>query len=179
MPIQCPLCEKDDLIQKVSSVVAQGTTSGWVGAGSMTSMTEIARTLAPPKEPRPKDYINYMVGIVLISLGVMIVSGFGIMGLTLLGDLDLGSLGYGIYCLWCGLPILLGSATSSILRALVDRSRRNDRMRVAREKALWRDAMAKWERLYYCARDDIVFDPSDRTWAPVDEIMTYLYAEEE
>ena len=76
MSIHCPICEKDDAIQKVSSIVLSGNTSGTytgptggvvtVGgktgySGGFTTMrgsssTHLAQLLEPPKEPsKPKS----------------------------------------------------------------------------------------------------------------------------
>ena len=44
---------------------------------------------------------------------------------------------------------------------------KKEQERVAREKPLWRDAIKKWERLYYCESHGIVFDPkTDKTCQP-------------
>jgi hypothetical protein len=39
----------------------------------------------------------------------------------------------------------------------------------------WRRAMTKWEALYYCARDDCVFDPTQGISVPADRIGELLY----
>jgi hypothetical protein len=39
----------------------------------------------------------------------------------------------------------------------------------------WELAMTRWNKLYYCARDDGVFDPDERTFIEVEQMMNYLY----
>lgn len=41
--------------------------------------------------------------------------------------------------------------------------------------ALWEKAVAKWNTLYYCARDDCVFDPGTNKYAPVERMHELLY----
>jgi hypothetical protein len=45
----------------------------------------------------------------------------------------------------------------------------------AHNKAVWNVAMQRWNDLYYCSRDDIVFDPATSVYAPVEEMMGFLY----
>jgi hypothetical protein len=39
----------------------------------------------------------------------------------------------------------------------------------------WDNAMRKWAELYYCARDDCIFDPSNGISAPPERMSTLLY----
>jgi predicted RNA-binding Zn-ribbon protein involved in translation (DUF1610 family) len=39
----------------------------------------------------------------------------------------------------------------------------------------WKNAMERWEKLYYCSRDDCVFFPGSNTHAPVAKMNEYLY----
>ena len=46
---------------------------------------------------------------------------------------------------------------------------------LAFEYPRWQHAMAKWNDLYYCSRDDTVFLPSARQQAPAAQLMWLLY----
>jgi hypothetical protein len=35
--------------------------------------------------------------------------------------------------------------------------------------------MSRWEKLYYCGRDDIIFIPGEKTCSNVADMLVYLY----
>jgi len=39
----------------------------------------------------------------------------------------------------------------------------------------WQKAMDNWNNLYYCHRDDCVFVEGDQSFAPIEELQSYLY----
>lgn len=39
----------------------------------------------------------------------------------------------------------------------------------------WQKAISRWQDLFYCARDDCVFEASTRAWAPADKMNDLLY----
>jgi phage FluMu protein Com len=53
-----------------------------------------------------------------------------------------------------------------------------EKAKLKEEEARWERAMRRWERLYYCARDDGVFVPGETPLLPIDELQDYLYREE-
>ncbi|GAB4574703.1 MAG: hypothetical protein Kow0077_22600 [Anaerolineae bacterium] len=44
------------------------------------------------------------------------------------------------------------------------------------ERVLWEHAMDRWAGLYYCFRDDIVFDPETGEWCHPADLHEFLYA---
>lgn len=38
-------------------------------------------------------------------------------------------------------------------------------------------ARAKWKQLYYCSRDDIVFNPDEHTLMPIQSLQAYIYSQ--
>lgn len=163
-PIVCPVCRKDDAIQKVSSVVTGGITSGAFSGpsggvisvegkrgvtGGYTTLSGItvsvlAQKLLPPPEPKVDNS----------------TAPLGVLGLIAL-------LAAFAYIFWWGNPSkdnLAINACGSILigvllLTLSVKAHQAERNRVAREKPIWEKSIQKWSRLYYCFRDDIVFDP--------------------
>ena len=70
--IQCPTCEKDDQIQKVSAVVTDQTYRGmdsydgyWV-----TKRSELAKKLQPPDKPQEPGHGRLLAVIYFIVFGV-------------------------------------------------------------------------------------------------------------
>lgn len=43
--------------------------------------------------------------------------------------------------------------------------------------AAWKKAKEKWELLYYCRRDNLIFIPGTSKYAPVQEFQTFIYSE--
>ncbi len=42
-------------------------------------------------------------------------------------------------------------------------------------QSAWKEAMERWNQLYYCARDDCVFIPGEKTSASISKMKEYLY----
>jgi len=168
----CPICHENDAIQKVSSVITSGQASGtfsgpsggvayvdgkWGVVGGFTTLSgrtvsEVARLIAFPSEPKKKGGFGCIAWYCLGMMGIM--GGFGILG-------GLGSLILGSNELIGGLffgPILLGIFIWA-LREHPKRKARGD-AEYAAIMATLPDASKIWNRLYYCFRDDIVFDPN-------------------
>lgn len=96
MSAVCPVCGKDDAIQKVSSVVSSGQSSGtfsgptggvvhvggkWGTVGGYTSLsgrstTEVAQLLTPPAAPKQYTTKSYNTFGILISMFCLVISGW-------------------------------------------------------------------------------------------------------
>ena len=87
-----------------------------------------------------------------------------------------------------GSLIPLGGSIALFIYAVPDENRTNQLRinKAAREKQRlqyqasdglrqWERAMDRWNKLYYCGRDDCVFVLGSNTSAPVEEMMDYLY----
>jgi hypothetical protein len=177
----CPKCVKDDAIQKVSSVYSNGVSSGsfsgpsggivnvgkeWGFVGGHTtlsgsSMSDLARLLAPPEQPKPPSSNGFgclWVFPALLYIGFFVFL-FSIPGLIVSGEkgptvMVLGALIGGCIGVW-----QVGKQNE----ARIER----DRLKDEEEKAKWDVAMLSWQtkkslwdNAYYCFRDDIVFDPN-------------------
>jgi hypothetical protein len=47
--------------------------------------------------------------------------------------------------------------------------------RVAYELPIWQKAKSKWDSLYYCYRDDLIFDPTNNSSFAPNQIIDYCY----
>ena len=54
---------------------------------------------------------------------------------------------------------------------------KSKRLQFPVEQARWERAMRRWERLYYCVRDDGVFTPGETPFMPIDKMQAFLYAD--
>lgn len=179
--IQCPLCGKDDQIRKISSIVAAGisttTLSGTMSgvavgrdgispvSGSSTMSGETSTILAKRLSPPPKPGV---VGIFFwVSMVFVVVWGLNAgtlwPGLLLAAVFAASSYGYWetlkyLVIAIFGVPLLLAAGWGPAYFA---------RKYYLRKKAeyltklpIWEAGMERWNTLYYCFRDDIIFDPS-------------------
>jgi predicted RNA-binding Zn-ribbon protein involved in translation (DUF1610 family) len=87
------------------------------------------------------------------------------------------------------LLFLLGAGAVALGILLIVRARKKKHARLAeyqrsvqaeiaehqRIQAAWETAIQRWERLYYCSRDDCVFIPGENTSASIPKMQEYLY----
>ena len=146
MPSLCPICSKDDQAHKVSAVYAGG-------------QYELSRSLAPPPEPNPKGSGGGLLAIVVVVASLLLCRlEFGQQS----GIVTIAALG--IYFL--ALFILLGVYRRNEKKNL------EEHYRVLSE---WQNTvMKKWTELYYCERDDCVFDPNTGKSVPRYSMNTLL-----
>lgn len=176
MPIICPRCGKDDVIQKVSAVVTGGQSSGTffgptvgvanvggkVGlAGGYTALeggnvTEIARLLAAPVKPEAPP--ESLFPVILIGLGA--IFGFFPAVLFIAGATQDPTVGIIAVIFLCGGIPLWAHA-------------RKKRLYATRQTPLWSKAMRIWDGLYYCWRDDLVFSSDGKIQLPPDKVQDY------
>ncbi len=177
MAVACPVCAKDDAIQKVSAVVASGQATGtfsgptggitdvggqWGIIGGFSSLsgemrTRLAQALAASREPsgpvfRPRGRAAWCMSVLMSLLfgGVALFGVFGIVMSVASGD------GGGIVM---GL-LMVGVGGPKAWYCWVEPAYRQEEWKkLSEQRAAWHVAMTRWERLYYCYRDDTVFDP--------------------
>jgi len=180
--VVCPQCDHDDLIQRVQAVVAGGLTEvkssggfggitysdgqwGVVGgptATSGTATTLLAQRLMPPPKPKLdsnklKQAMLWFVLLLALVLGLNCFSS---------GSTE------GAICI--GVPSLL-VITVAIYRD--SQRRRRAKAELLNRVAAWELAMNRWRRVYYCSRDDIVFDPETSEWCEPADLEKFLYNE--
>jgi hypothetical protein len=137
--ILCPICEKDDRIQKISSIVTSSTIQSTHNSAT-TATTNLATKLSMPDAPDSfGNVILFVCGVALIPLG----AGLFIHTISLLVQQNIktselvfngaGVLICGFFALHC--------------------FRQIKQIPVTKRKKM------NWATLYYCHRDDCVFDP--------------------
>lgn len=163
----CPVCHHIDRVEKASAAVRR--TSGLLVEADQLFVSELARLLSPPESPRAASLGETLSGIVAgLAVGALILlalTGAGAQGLLDLpsGPLEVASV---VTVAWFGLvmpALLLGRYLTS---------RRHTRLAMP----VWRAAIERWSRLYYCFRDDVVFLAPDGTAAPAERARDLLYA---
>ncbi len=196
----CPICNKDDSIQKVSVIVSAGKASGtfsgpsggvayidgkWGTVGGYTTlsgstMSELAKLLSPPPAPNsPKGYTCLeWIGLLFVAMilipfvsGVLIIVSEASM--TVLGvfpnDPDTTDVIGGFIFL------IIAFVVIAFLVSLNQKRLAASEKRYAIEKHTWNLAMQRWNRLYFCQRDGIVFDPETGETCDPSNIQNFLY----
>jgi hypothetical protein len=198
--VTCPQCHKDDSIQKVSAAVESGRSSGSYsgpsggyvnvagksGAAigytqlSGSSITELASLLMPPSQPRLRGGFKITWFFIYVWL-ISNCAAFGLLGTILLSSVFPGPSPTNRLLLVAGVIVEIVLGVVIAARVLGFFSRQDQKRKVAgqaryaQELPAWEDAMRKWNRLYYCHRDGIVFDPEDGTSAVPRELGKMLY----
>jgi len=127
--------------------------------------------------------------IVTFVIGLMMLGGI-LMLFNSAGDLTQETVIYGLLGLVSGVISLLGGIALIALGIfLVRRSVKKKRFqkeeiqkqyqeemdRSERIQSAWRSALDRWNKLYYCGRDDCVFIPGENSSAPLSNLKEYLY----
>ena len=200
MSNNCPICEKDDQIKKVSAIVQGGKShstgqmpvgysytdsDGHLRSGtkyenfSTTHISDQAKMLLPPPPPKAPqstwEYRSYLM--VLLIAPIMF---FFVWAGTLVSYVS-GALGKDILNLGSSSIDVLAFGfywlISSVLCFLGTRKYRMYHQRTTEaykvELPMWEKAMKRWESLYYCERDDSIHAPGENS-SPVSEIMEYV-----
>jgi hypothetical protein len=189
--VSCPHCGQVDLVQKVSSVTANGTVIGtisgtvpteregrtiYVPTYQQTSMTtELVRRLWAPSAPamRSTGYEAWLIGFLfLASFGSF--SFIGIMNTT--PGVNTGaSLWYcllpGVVCLFLGIgcTVLYNRSTAKAARYAISQEN-------LLNQARYSNALSRYNQLYYCYRDDCVFIPGEDRAVSVGDMNSLLYS---
>ena len=184
--ISCPRCNQMDQVRKVTSIVTEGVSEtrvqganpvSWGGktyylpvhrAGS--SVTMLAKRLLPPEKPKTlggRFWGALRWGILLAFLGCC--GCLGALPLMSMGDSTTGTLG-----VIAGLFFIALGAILSIL-AIISLASGKTRQQSDAEQRQYQRALAKWNTLYYCYRDDIVFVPGESSFASPEQLHAFLY----
>jgi len=168
-----------------------------------TWTSHLAQKLFPPEQPVLNkgcsvNVVNLFLYYVLIAIvGPMILQGLcGIFWVPLsiiygeteykfvnnLGATPKIILTIGIEVFICLLLIGLFFLFKIILKMIQKESRNREEYKQLQaekfnqeEMPKWRSAMNRWNNLYYCKRDDLIFIPGEGTSDSIDNMMDYIY----
>lgn len=177
--------------------IGTGQVSGNVLSSSSTSISAVAQSdlahvTAPP--PEPVNPIERVSGawIPVVAIGVGLVLTVVWMFSSSGADRGLLRSNTGFYILLtCGAPLLIWFLISAVIAAIftwLDTSSRKateamnkkNLQQYEMKRAAQQKALAVWNQLYYCHRDDIIFLPGTKyTAAPKDTIsLCYTLAQQ-
>ncbi len=175
--IVCPECGKDDMVQKISAIYSGGvsttsyqqpvavqTDSGMIYGNvdkTAVSKTDLAKRLAPPHAPPETTTIPgclFWMVIISVFMAFMGIAGFSQGDFTLfLGSI--GTIGFFAYY-------------------YTQYYRPTEKNRNEKLIPEWEKAKQVWAGLYYCYRDDCIFDPNTGKSVPPErksELLNWVY----
>ena len=134
----CPVCHKSDQVKKLQAAYAAGV-----------------ERLAPPAMPSNTRSMSrfILVGMALVAVGVFLI-------LVLAGTNGLATWSIPFQILDIGLTLIAIVAALVLSFIAFQRIVRGD-LESQKSYPAWDHAMENYRRLYYCARDNVVFDPQE------------------
>ena len=147
-------------------------------------MSDLAKMLIPPIKPivkEAKSNNNKVSGIGLISVGVVLTLASFCGGILVIIDSNQsGSVISSILGMLCAVVIsfgLIGLGYVLIWKNAPKEKLRNEQINILNQEILinWENAMKRYQKLYYCQRDDCVFIQGENISAPVNRMMELLY----
>lgn len=163
------------------------------------AQTLLAKQLTPPEKPSAgSNFFLLWSGIGCFVVFILLVGFVLPIGLTLIatfvipagayfliGDTSIEAasppilIGFGLLlCLSLIILITIGWFIWRWWKGKYDASVAQLKIRQAeadRNLPHWERAMSRWEKLYYCSRDDIVFIPNEKRAVPLAFLNDYLY----
>lgn len=134
-----------------------------------------------PREHQTHSFLwNWVIGIPAFVLSIPVAALLG------LQDIVSWLVVFGVLLLLTFYPTLLAFRYFFPSYKAYARWRKEDEALAKREIDLnyqedvaiynkWPAAVEKWQRLYYCARDDGVFVPNQSRFVPVEQMQSFLY----
>jgi len=169
--ICCPLCKHIDSIAKVSAVYSSGVSEGSYSGTAVSFITPLSsnesssvaftpvsmggvnisglsKRIAPLPEPRYPSQLWFVIFLILACLSLSLI---WIMGLTLPFLVIFGAL-----AVWQGVRIS------------------NKRKETKEYIPIYEKSMVSWNKLYYCFRDDIVFNPETNEYTSPEKVYDLI-----
>lgn len=131
----CPVCHKSDQVKKLQAAYEAGV-----------------QRFAPPSMPAGRIS---MAKSMVIGMGLVFLGSFFIIVLSVTGVLD-----FTVELIQVLLTLAAIVATLVISFIAFQRVVQGD-LASQQLYPAWDRALANWHRLYYCSRDDVVFDPKE------------------
>ena len=161
LDLRCPICGHVDMVQKVSIIAENDVIQREGIYGTNTEPSPLAASLAHPEKPtrRSSAGCGLVIGILLVLFG----------GVGFVCADNPAERPFLLHILVLGLPIL-------IIGISVDDKHKKEYQHLL---AQWPKAEARWNQLYYCRRDDVLFNPFDREAGPVpvSNMRQYLFSD--
>jgi len=202
--LACPQCGLTDKAEKVTAIIAGQThdvrgasldSQVYVDAEGHTHYREytvpytgtqasvLAQRLLPPKKPSVGSNSCaqlFSCGLFFIAGAILCGGGVGVFARIAPSPYQSGDLFTRLFgtLMIAGFTAFFALLVGAVGVVTWRTSNANYKKQVAQlqvEIPRWERAMQRWSALYYCARDDGVFIPSENTFVPITQMMDYIY----
>lgn len=198
--IVCPVCGHFDKIEKVSAIVAHQTqtraekdirtetytdfdgksrTSTYTVPYEVVETTNLVKQLRLPPKPQLGTDRRGWLALIAIVLVASILIGVPFLLYVIWGIGDYRKEAFSVSLLLSIAPgLLAGFILLFIVFFLIKESasHKQDVLRVNEAIPHWEHAVERWNKAYYCYRDDIVFVPDDKNrYASLNKAIAYFY----
>jgi predicted RNA-binding Zn-ribbon protein involved in translation (DUF1610 family) len=169
-----------------------------------SQVSVLAKHLVPPLQPNPSIIYNsaaqadaykptHTILALTIALGVagiisLLCSALAIIAMLGGGTTKAETVVVTVILLGLLTIALIGAGLLLFIFAVPRENQKNTEKKIAAEAKTremqasadeqlrrWKLAMEKWNRLYYCGRDDCVFMPGANSSAPISDMIKYIY----
>lgn len=176
--VVCPQCGQIDAVRKVSAVVSEGTSSteqlgiapNLIGSDLYligmqgSSVTNLAQRLTPAQRRPGGIGLRLFLAGAAMFIGSIMACGLSVFSVTHeFGRFACGNWVLGIGVVTAALTLLSLVGIPQITRKQAEYDWMMDRVR------------GRWGQLYYCARDDVAFNPQEGVLIPISGLSAYLY----
>lgn len=189
MDIVCPIDKKDDSIQKISALVAGGTAKGsfsgptggvvnvdgkWGYSGGYTTLTggtttDLAKKLSPPDKPKFEGLGCLWIPIIYPG-AILILVGPSILAVNINGVQYTPSTYPYLLVVFTGIFGIILCFSYIRYFKNIDKRKKEE---INNKTQNWDNAFEKWNKLYYCYKHDIVFDPTNDETINSEKINEY------
>jgi hypothetical protein len=149
-PLGCPHCGRSDRVEKASAIVKQQSGQIFFDRTGVPAAfrSALAVELAEPERPLARSWADAARAILISGA----LAGVVLIVMFTLGQFDVSVPSAAKYAMY-GALALFGALLPAwaIIRTLDTQSR------ARRQRLAWHDAKERWDLLYYCSRDDVVF----------------------
>lgn len=202
---RCPICRRNDRVEKARAIYyKQGALSSRLGPPLDPRKSLIYEPNKKPK-PKPQQRINkktsnFTCGAIIV-FGITMISTFLFIGVSSAYGTNIIGLAIILFIMMVSISIalrLLGSDEEKKFdneeydRVLAEWKSNNDKIdsewaeyikdydktygnEYALQSQLYSRVMQRYDSVYYCHRDDIVFIPGESGHAPSDQLENFLY----
>jgi len=162
----CPLCNRNDKSQRVAAIFSRESASGSLLAN------QLAQPIKPQEPVEPSGCFSYILLLLVINAGIQMFAG------SVAGIKD-NPRYFGGFDIFVFIAIILITSWISfkILSGIQKRKSQyeNNKLNFPNSLRKWELALKKWQQLYYCERDGIVFIPGENKHVDASNINNILF----
>jgi len=148
------------------------------------SISELSKKLAPPIKPQQPSNGCFIASLIVAIISTFPLAIFGLISLYFFAMLgsgiasdDSGAVGIGVIGV-IFIPIIISFAILTVVfwvltRVFSDKIK-SGQAKYKNEMPVWQKSMSNWDKLYYCFRNDVIFNPKTSQYTQADNIEVFF-----